>query len=354
MGKEIFKAVDFFCGGGGMTCGLRQAGIKVLAGIDFDSAAKETYEYNNPGAKFINEDINKLETDYLEKEFRIKKEDDKMIFVGCSPCQYYSIIRSSKAKSLKTKDLLMQFVRFIEYYKPGYILVENVPGIMTNKDTILTLFLQKLDSLGYGSLDTGTCYYNIVNMNDYGIAQNRRRFSLIANRLGKKVSLPKKDKKKLTLKDAIGDKAKFPHISAGHIDSDTVRFHSTMKLTDINIQRLQHTPHNGGNRLAWKDDTDLQLTCYIGHDNSFRDVFGRMSWDKPSPTITTKFISISNGRFGHPEQNRGISIREGAALQSFPWNYCFKTESIGIAARIIGNAVPPEYGKRIGEIIING
>jgi DNA (cytosine-5)-methyltransferase 1 len=352
MGKKIFKAVDFFCGGGGMTCGLRQAGIKVLAGIDFDSAAKETYEYNNPGAKFINADINKLETDYLEKEFHIKGEDDSMIFVGCSPCQYYSIVRSSKAKSLKTKDLLMQFVRFIEYYKPGYVLVENVPGIMTNKDTVLNLFLQKLESLGYGSLDTGTCYYNIVNMNDYRIAQNRRRFSLIANRLGKRVSLPTKDKKKLLLKDVIGDKKKFPPIEAGYKDPDTVRFHSARKLSEKNIERLKKTPHDGGTRIAWAGDKKLQLNCYKNKDNSFRDVYGRLAWDKPSATITTKFLSISNGRFAHPEQNRGLSIREGATIQSFPKTYEFKTNSITVAARLIGNAVPPKYGKKLGKIIL--
>lgn len=349
--NKIFSAIDFFCGGGGMTCGLRQAGINVIAGVDFDIAAKETYEYNNKGSKFVHADINELPLDYFKTEFNIKKNDDNMIFVGCSPCQYYSIIRSSKVKSLKTKDLLLRFGNFVEYYKPGYILVENVPGIMTNKDTVLYEFLEKIKQLGYGSLNNNQIKYDVVNMKDYGIPQNRRRFSLIATRLNKEVNLPQKELTQITVREAIGDVSKFPVIPAGYSDADAQRVHSSMKLSSKNIDRLKKTPKNGGNRLAWKNDPDLQLNCYIGHDNSFRDVYGRMSWDKPAPTITTKFISISNGRFSHPEQNRGLSIREGACLQSFPESYFFKTESLIAAARIIGNAVPPEYARRIGEMI---
>lgn len=345
------RAIDFFCGGGGMTNGLIQAGIDVIAGVDLDPEAKETYEVNNAPAHFVNADITKLPLEYFENKFHVQRNDDEMIFVGCSPCQFYSIIRSSKEKSRKTKDLLLYFEKFIEYYRPGYVLVENVPGIMSNKESILNDFLQKLDQLGYGNKENGKCVYDVVNMKNYGIPQNRRRFSLIATRLDRQVHLPEHESNIMTVRDAIGDNEIFPIISAGEKDSNTIRFHSAKSLSELNILRLENTPEDGGTRLAYKDNKELIQKCYIGHDNSFSDVYGRLYWDKPSPTITTKFLSISNGRFGHPVQNRGLSIREGATLQSFPFNYEFKTSSLIVAARLIGNAVPPMFAKKIGEVI---
>lgn len=351
LGEYILRAIDFFCGGGGMTNGLIQAGIEVIAGVDLDPEAKETYEINNNGAKFVNADITKLPLDYFEKEFSVSRNDDEMVFVGCSPCQFYSIIRSSKEKSRKTKDLLLYFEKFVEYYRPGYILVENVPGIISNKESILENFLQKLDELGYGNKENGRCVYDVVNMKNYGIPQNRTRFSLIATRLDKTVTLPVLENHICTVREAIGNKDIFPSITAGYIDNDSVRFHSAKKLSELNIKRLTKTPIDGGTRLAYKDDKELLQKCYEGHDKSFTDVYGRLYWDKPSPTITTKFLSISNGRFGHPEQNRGLSIREGATLQTFPVNYEFKTKSLIVAARLIGNAVPPKFARKIGELI---
>ncbi|MBQ8678815.1 MAG: DNA cytosine methyltransferase [Treponema sp.] len=351
MEEKILRAIDFFCGGGGMTNGLKQAGINVIAGVDLDSEAKETYEINNSPAKFVNEDITKLPLEYFEKEFNVQRNDDEMIFVGCSPCQFYSIIRSSKEKSRKTKDLLLYFEKFVEYYKPGYVLVENVPGIMKNKESVLDVFLSKLTELGYGSINDGHCVYSIVNMKDYGIPQNRQRFSLVATRLNKQVHLPEPENHVSTVREAIGNICVFPKISAGDRDDDKIRFHSAKKLSDLNICRLENTPEDGGTRLAYKDNKELIQKCYIGHDKSFTDVYGRLYWDKPSPTITTKFLSISNGRFGHPEQNRGLSIREGATLQTFPMNYEFKTNSLLVAARLIGNAVPPKFARKIGEML---
>ena len=128
--KNNYKAIDFFCGGGGMTCGLRQAGIDVIAGVDFDGNAKETYEFNNPGSTFIYKDIKNLWSNYFERNFDVSKYDDNLIMVGCSPCQYYSIINTDHSKAETSRSLLINFARFIEYYRPGYVLVENVPGIV--------------------------------------------------------------------------------------------------------------------------------------------------------------------------------------------------------------------------------
>lgn len=334
-----------------MTNGLIQAGIEVIAGVDLDPEAKETYEANNAPAQFINADITKLPLDYFERRFCITQNDDDMIFVGCSPCQFYSIIRSPKEKSRKTKDLLLYFEKFIEYYRPGYILVENVPGIMSNKETILNDFLTKIDELGYGNKENGRCVYDVVNMKNYGIPQNRRRFSLIATRLDRIVHLPEQDDHIKTVKEAIGDENLFPKIPAGYRDENAVRFHSSRSLAPINLKRIKLVRHNGGTRMSFKDNPELQLKCYVGKDNSFRDVYGRLYWDRPSSTITTKFLSFTNGRFGHPEQDRCLSIREGARLQSFPNDYNFVTNSISIASRLIGNAVPPRYGEKLGLLL---
>lgn len=341
----MYKAIDFFCGCGGMTYGLRQAGINVIAGVDVDKAAKETYEFNNPGSTFVRSDIKRLHSDYFERNFSIQRNDDNLILIGCSPCQFYSIINSDKNKSLQSKDLLKSFIRFIDYYKPGYVLVENVPGIVTNKYSVLPYFFSCLEKSGYKK------EYDIVDMSMYGVPQSRKRFSLIATRLDVAIALPQKDKKQALLKNFIGKKNGFPPIRAGHKDlSDFI--HTTAGLSDKNLQRIAKTRHDGGSRFDWADDENLQLKCFIGRDNSFVDTYGRMSWNRPAPTITTKFISISNGRFGHPEEDRGISLREGATLQTFPKEYVFKSNSISEIAKFIGNAVPCEYARRLGETIV--
>lgn len=342
----MLKAIDFFCGGGGMTCGLRQAGVNVIAGVDIDGDAKETYEFNNSGSTFIQRDIKELEEAFFEKKFNVERHDDSLILVGCSPCQYYSIINTDKKKSEKSKDLLADFVRFVEYYMPGFVLVENVPGIMTNGNSVLPYFVDKLKELGYGN----SCY-KVVNMSRYGVPQTRKRFSLIASRIKNlEIKLPDEDDKVAVLKDFIGVDNGFYKVSAGY--KDTTDFnHTVAGLSEISLQRISKTHHNGGSRIDWADDEKLQLPCFVGKDNSFKDTFGRMSWDKPASTVTTKFFSISNGRFGHPEEDRALSLREGATLQTFPKDYVFKTKSIAATAKLIGNAVPPEYARRIGRLI---
>lgn len=341
------KAVDFFCSGGGMSFGLQQAGIKVIAGIDFDPDCKETYEANIKNAKYILADVEKLNEKDLSNEIKIKKNDDNLILIGCSPCQYWTIIRTNKSKSTKSKNLLHEFHRFVKYYNPGYVVVENVPGILNkHKESGLDRFVDDLKTQGY------TVHYKVVNLNNYGVPETRKRFSLIANRVSEKEIFPKEKKHAPAVKDFIGEKNGFPKIPAGHKDESNY-LHTSAGLSDKNIKRLKLTPKNGGTRKAWAN-TDLQINAYknANGDVSFNDTYGRMSWDKPAPTITTKFFSISNGRFAHPEENRAISIREGATLQTFPKTYKFIGSSISSIARMIGNAVPPVYAKQIGETII--
>src|SRR3989344_3230788 len=345
MKKRGIKAVDFFCSGGGMTCGLRQAGIDVIAGIDNDPACEETYVKNNPGTKFILADVFDLKERKLEKSLALKKNDDDLILIGCSPCQFWSIIRTDKTKSEKSKNLLLEFKRFVDYLNPGYVLVENVPGILSKKDRSgLDVFIKGLEKKGYA------VHFGIVNMSEYGVPQTRRRFSLLASRLHKKAIFPKPDKNAVpSVDDFLGQKNGFEKIRAGNVDTTSFN-HSTAMLTSKNLMRLRKTPKNGGSWLDWANDKKLKRKSYTGKE--FVDNYGRMRWDSPAPTITTKFISISNGRFAHPEEDRAISIREGATLQTFPKSYIFYSKSMADTARMIGNAVPPAFAKRLGKVVL--
>jgi len=339
------NAVDFFCSGGGMTCGLRQAGIKVLAGIDHDPACKETYEFNNPGSRFLLADIFDLKPRTLEKSLGLRKNDSNLIMIGCSPCQFWSVIQTDKTKSKKSRNLLLEFARFVDYFNPGYVLVENVPGILGRKEKSgLAKFVANLERKKY------RLHYGSVNMSDYGVPQSRRRFSLLATRLHKDPIFPVPDTNKVrVVADVLGSAGSFREIGPGHNDP-TAFNHSTAQITDRNLLRLRKTSKNGGSWLDWSSDEHLKRLRYRGR--GFVDNYGRMRWDRPAPTITTKFISISNGRFGHPEEDRALSIREGATLQTFPKTYVFIPRYMKTSARMIGNAVPPLFARHLGEAIV--
>ena len=338
------QAIDFFCSGGGMSYGMQKGGINVLAGIDIDSSCKETYEANIKDSKFISADILKMTAESLKEHINIKFSDDNMLFIGCSPCQYWSVMRTNKSKSQLTKNLLCEFLRFVIYYKPGHVIVENVPGILKNSnESKLDVFIDTLEASGYHII------YKVVSLDDYGVPQSRKRFTLIANRVKKEINFPSTSSERITVRKAIGDYSKFPKITAGHKD-DSDFMHSTARLSDINLKRLAITPKDGGTRMVWAN-TDMQLETYKRNNVCFRDTYGRMRWDKPSPTITTKFTNISNGRFAHPEQDRPISLREGATLQTFPLTYKFRSSSHITIARIIGNAVPPIYAEQLAKAI---
>jgi len=281
--------------------------------------------------------------DYLKKTLKVKRNDDDMVFIGCSPCQYFSQINTIKNKSKSSRNLLKYFQKFVGYYKPGYVLIENVPGILSDKSSPLKDFKKFLEENNYNFEE------KVLDASKYGVPQMRKRYILLASRV-REIHLPSPDNKNLKLKDFIGVENGFPKISAGN-DDKTDFLHITSKVMPINLERLQNTPHDGGTRLSWKDNPKLQLKAYKGKDKIFVDVYGRLFWNKPSPTLTTKFYSISNGRFAHPVEDRALSLREGATIQTFPTSYKFKGETITINARLIGNAVLPELAKRIEKEI---
>lgn len=335
--KNKLKAIDFFCSGGGMTHGMKMAGINVIAGIDIDEEVKETYEKNNKGSKFILKDVFKLKEEELSQITGIERNDDNMILIGCSPCQFWSIIKTNKNKSSMSKDLLKEFHRFVKYYNPGFVVIENVPGLeKKSEESGLDKFILDLEERGYN------IEYGIYNLYEYGIPQTRKRFSLIASRVLKEKIKIEKINSKILVRDFIGEKNGFPVVEAGYRDNSILQ-HTVAKLSKENLEVIKNTPKNGGNTVK-------ERKYFKG--KGFNDSYSRMSWDKPAPTITTRFVSISNGRFGHPEEDRGISLREGATLQTFPNKYIFYSNKIHIIAKMIGNAVPPKFAKLIGETII--
>jgi DNA (cytosine-5)-methyltransferase 1 len=344
---ENMKAIDFFCGAGGMTYGMSQSGIDVLAGIDNDPNCRETYEINNPNSEFIETDIHELSEEELARVTGIEKNDDSLLFIGCSPCQFWTKINTCKNKSHKSKNLLGEFQRFVSWFRPGYIVIENVPGLLNNKkEKVLDDFLNFLDSASY------VYDHGIINANRYGVPQNRKRYLLNATWLSDNIQLPEEEcDDALTVRNCIGVHNGFDAVADGHKDK-TGFMHTTAFLSEKNKKRIRKTPANGGTRLIWKDDAELQIDAYRGKDNIFKDVYGRMFWDKAAPTITTRFNSLSNGRFGHPEEPRAISLREGATLQTFPKTHIFRGSSEASLARLIGNAVPPELARRIGLNIL--
>jgi len=343
--KHELKAIDFFCGAGGVSCGFREVGIKVLAGVDIDAKFKDTYEKNND-AIFINKDVSHLLPENLVDYVNISRNDDNLIFVGCSPCQYYSNLKSDKTKSKNSRLLLEDFKEFVLYYKPGFVFVENVPGLETTVGSPIHNFKKTLKKEGY------VFDQKVVNAKYFDVPQNRRRFVLIASRLNPDIKLPLQDKrveKIKTVKKAIGNEKLFPKVESGYVDSSAY-MHTVSKVSELNMRRLKNTPKNGGSRKSWQNNEELQLECYKDH-NGHHDVYGRMHWDRPSPTITTRFIYTSTGRYSHPEQDRAISLREGATLQTFPLDYNFYSSNKGAVATMIGNAVPPKLAQAIGKTI---
>ena len=335
-------AFDFFCGAGGLTRGLLDAGIDVVAGFDNDESCKETFEKNNSPAKFICSDIATVEINGLRDIFPDLNFSD-MLFAGCAPCQPFSQQRKGE-KSRKDATLLKEFGRLIEEALPGQVLIENVPGIAKVKgNSIFKRFLRMLKNNGY------RYQFKVLNAKHYGVPQNRRRLILIGMReieatLPAPTHGPKLSPYK-TVRQAIFH---LPPIGAGQNHSDVLN-HVAASLTSTNLQRIISIPFDGGDRRSLPEN--LWLKCHSGDYKGHTDVYGRMYWDKPAPTLTGKCNSISNGRYGHPNQNRAISLREAASLQSFSAKYRFSGTNSQVALQI-GNSVPPLLAKILGRHIL--
>ena len=336
-------AVDFFCGAGGLTRGLLDAGVSVLAGIDANEACRRTYEKNNKPAKFVSADITLLRSADVKRLIRSIPKSE-LIFAGCAPCQPFSKQRRDMECSRDKKTLLGEFGRLVMDCKPGYIIIENVPGIAKVKgNSTYNRFIQMIGEAGYSYSEAP------LDAKWFGVPQTRRRWVVVASRFGKPdLPLPTHGPGMLpyaTVREAIQS---YPHLKAGEIDP-MVPNHRAAEISELNMKRLQATPKNGGGRLDWPDS--LQLECHKGDYTGHSDVYGRMKWDAVAPALTCRCYSISNGRYGHPVQNRAISLREAAKLQSFPDDYIFYGDSQKDIGVQIGNAVPVRLGYVLGKAI---
>lgn len=337
------RAIDFFCGAGGLTRGLLDAGIEVEAGLDADVRCQESYEKNNRPARFLHKDIAELTAGEVWKTLGSRRTGDLLI-AACAPCQPFSKHRRAPATRDPDATLLGAFARIVEQIKPGQVLVENVPGLAKVKGfSTYRRFLKMLRSNSYQIAE------GVLDAKNFGVPQTRRRYVLLAVR-GRSISLPEELHGQyglpyITVKDAI---AHYPAISSGSRHK-TVPNHETAMISEKNIKRLRMTPHNGGDRRAWP--ASLVLDCHKDDYEGHTDVYGRMAWDRPAPTLTGKCHSISNGRYGHPTQNRAISLREAASLQTFPDSYVFYGNRQHIAQQI-GNAVPVKFAEVLGQHLL--
>ncbi|EAD5764075.1 TPA: DNA cytosine methyltransferase [Listeria innocua] len=338
------RAVDLFCGIGGLTRGVTNEGIDVIAGIDIESSCEYAYEQNN-SAYFINKDIKEVTGKEIEKLF--PKDTDIKILMGCAPCQpfsSYSRRYKNNEKTIQKMDLLDYFGQLVIDVKPEIVSMENVPQL--RNEHVFKTFINTLEEQGYN------VFWEIVYAPEYGVPQNRKRLVLLASKLGSIELVESMYDVSCypTVRDSISTLTK---IKSGETDKKDI-MHKSVKLNTKNLKRIKQSKPGG----TWKDwDEDLLLTCHKKETGkSYSSVYGRMEWDKPAPTITTKFFGYGNGRFGHPEQDRAISYREGAILQTFPLDYRFINEQSGSISYSqlgiqIGNAVPVKLGEAIGKSI---
>lgn len=318
-------ALDLFCGCGGTTQGLRDAGFTVVGAIDIDPYAISTYEINHPEVKVWKQDIRSLKELTIKRSLHIRKGELDLL-VGCPPCQGFSSMRTLNGKlrvNDPRNDLLLQFQQYVESFRPKAIMLENVPGLAS--DERFNLFCQSLFSLGYKGKAA------IFNAADYGVPQRRRRLIYIA---GYKREIPFGDPitEKITVRDAIGN---LP--PAGSTVDELHK--ATGKRSERIQRRIERIKEDGGSRADLPEED--QLECHK-RCNGFKDVYGRMAWDDVSPTITGGCFNPSKGRFLHPVEHRPITLREAAILQGFPADYKFpQIPSVSAIALLIGNAFPP-------------
>ena len=337
-------AVDLFCGAGGLTHGLLEAGIKVNAGIDIDEQAKHAFVKNNAGAEFLCWDVARKKSPSIAKLY---DKDKIRLLAGCAPCQPFSRLTNG-IREHAAWDLLDNFGRFVKGILPELVTMENVPELADRGREVFDRFVRTLERHEY-KVD-----WKLVRCVEYGIPQARQRLVLLASRLGP-IAVPEgryRDSSQWkTVRETIGD---LPPVGSGEGDPDDP-LHVAAQLSPMNLKRIRATRHDGGTRRDWPDD--LVLDCHRKESGrSYGSIYARMWWDQPSPTMTTLCNGIGNGRFGHPEQDRAITLREAALFQSFPRTYEFwpREQRVNRKAvgRMIGDAVPPRLASALGEALL--
>lgn len=338
----IIDAVDLFCGAGGLSFGLQKAGISVRAGLDLDPCCEYPYVNNISDAQFMLEDIASTEAAVVDGLYRKKA---LKLLAGCAPCQPFSTLRNGTVREKSDKwPLLNHFSRLVQEVKPDFVTMENVPNLKSQ--SIFVEFVASLKASGYEVAS------RVVDAAEYGVPQRRRRLVLLASRLGpiRLLSPEEIQVSRKTVREAIGN---LLPINAGETLLEDP-LHKARAITKINLDRIQASKPGG----TWADWPEyLKLDCHKKESGAtFKSVYGRLEWDKPSGTITTQATNFGTGRFGHPQQDRSLSLREMAILQSFPPDYKFvptgEVAEFTPLSRLIGNAVPVDLGYAVGLSIV--
>ncbi len=338
--SATIACVDLFCGAGGLTHGLIDAGVRVVAGVDIDETCEHPYTSNHEGIAFHRRDIAKLTASEIIEWFG---DAAVRVLAGCAPCQPFSSY-SQRYDTVGTERwaLLEHFARLVDEIKPDIVTMENVPAV--RRHGVFDSFLASLNRHGY------KVWYEVVDCAAYGLPQRRRRTVLLASLHGTiKLRNPVEAEAK-TVEDVLKT---LPVLKHGNSDKDDP-LHTASHLSPLNFERIKASKPGG----SWRDwPRRLVAKCHRKKSGkTYPGVYGRMSWAEPAPTLTTQFYGYGNGRFGHPSQSRGLSLREGAILQGFPKGYSFvpKGEPIKfkVLGRLIGNAVPVKLGRVIGESIV--
>ena len=333
-------AVDLFCGAGGLSYGMQQAGITITGGIDIDPACRYPFEANVE-AKFYEHDITELSPGFVASLFPV---GHARVLAGCAPCQPFSTYTNGSSVRKRQWQPLDKFGEIVSELQPEVVTMENVPRL--TRYSVFEDFLSVLRRAGY------RYSHWVVRCTSYGVPQTRGRLVLLASRLSDIELVPptRAEGEFPTVRDAIQH---LNEIKAGEtptLDS----LHKSSGLSERNLERIRNSRPGG----TWRDwDDRLRAACHARDSGrTYPSVYGRMQWDQPAPTITTQFHGYGNGRFGHPDQDRAISLREGALLQTFPEDYSFVAEGqavhIAPIARLIGNAVPVRLGEAIGRSIV--
>ncbi len=333
------EVVDLFCGVGALSHGLKRAGLKILAGYDVDSRCKHAFESNND-AEFYARDVAKLMGKEIKSHFSGKAPS---ILAGCAPCQPFSSYKQ-RYKEDPQWNLVTKFAELAAEIKPDFVTMENVPALLRYKSgRLFEEFCSRLTEGGY------QIHWTVAKCEEFGVPQKRRRLVVIAAKGRNLEHLSSTHSTSVTVRDAIG---RLPNLGAGESDPKD-QLHTSSSLTDINLRRIRVSKPGG----TWRDwPEELRAQCHRrATGKTYPGVYARMLWDEPAPTMTTQCFGYGNGRFGHPEQDRAISLREAAILQSFPDDYDFlpvgEKVSFTQVGRWIGNAVPVKLAEAIGYAI---
>lgn len=326
----MLTAIDLFSGCGGLTTGLKQVGFKVVGGVELDEAAARVFSLNHPSTHLWQTDVLDLSAKEIKSKLSLRVGELDLL-AGCPPCQGFSRVRTLNGGYSITderNELIFEFLRLVRALKPKTVMLENVPGLADDKR--IKRFTRGLSSMGYDS------QYKVLDVAEYAVPQRRRRLILLAGRNGE-IPFAKKARTKKTVWDAIGQLAEAGSSGDGAHDIPENRTKKIQKLISL-------IPKDGGSRRDLP--RRFQLECHKKCDG-FKDVYGRMAWDDVAPTLTTGCFNPSKGRFLHPEEDRNITMREAALLQTFPKSYKLPADlGKSILAIQIGNALPPEFVRR--------